>query len=276
MTAIVAVARDAASAGAAVLRSRRGDYGAVRSKCSPTDFVSEADIASGIAVVTTIRATYPTASIIVEEPEVHEILGFEPGRLDDQEVWVVDPLDGTTSFLHGFPCYSVSIALLREGRPVAGAVHNVASNECFSAAEGHGASRDGTAIACTTVSSLRDSLLVTGFPYDRGEPLDRQLEVLKAFLRSPVHGIRRDGSAAVDCCHVAAGNADGFWEYALQPWDTAAGAVICAEAGALVSDLDGAPWSVESRGICVANPVLHGRMLEIIQGAEYHSDRQNQ
>ena len=106
-----------------------------------------------------------------------------------------------------------------------------------------------------------------GFPYDRGAPLDTQLTVLAAFLRAPVHGIRRDGSAALDCCHVAGRRADGFWEYYLKPWDTAAGVVILRESGALVTDVDGEPWSIHSDSICCANPKLHAAMRAVIEQA---------
>jgi myo-inositol-1(or 4)-monophosphatase len=259
------IARNSALAGGATLNALREDMGLVRSKGSVTDFVTDADISSGIAVVQRILRMDPNARVLVEEPEVCERLEIESGSLEDSEVWVIDPLDGTTSFLHGFPCYSVSVAFVREGRSIAGAVHNVALGELFSAAEGLGAEREGVHIRCSNASRVQDALLVTGFPYDRGEPLDRQLRVLEAFLRSPVHGIRRDGSAANDCCHVAAGRADGFWEYHLKPWDMAAGAIICAEAGARVTDIDGGEWTVGSQSICVANPVLHEAMLSVIR-----------
>ncbi|MDZ4170360.1 MAG: inositol monophosphatase family protein [Coriobacteriia bacterium] len=267
------IAQLAALAGGAALEGRAGDTGAVRSKGSPTDFVTEADIASGLAVVRTILAHDPRARIVVEEPEVCHDLGVEPGTLDDARVWVVDPLDGTTSFLHGFPCYSVSVALVCEGRSVAGAVYNAATAKLFSAAVGEGATCEGEVLRCASASTVQEALLVTGFPYDRGLPLDRQLAVLAAFLRAPVHGIRRDGSAAIDCCHVASGQADGFWEYALKPWDMAAGALICAEAGARVTDLDGVGWTSASRSICVANPVLHDQMLDVIASAEAATPR---
>ncbi len=257
-------AQDAARAGGTVLRSRAGRVGAVRSKGSPTDFVTESDIASGLATVKALLAALPGARVLCEEDEVHAELGVDKASLDESEVWVVDPLDGTTSFLHGFPCYSVAVGLLRDGLPVAGAVYNAALDEMNCAAVGEGAWRDGARIAVSGAASVTDALLVTGFPYDRGAPLDRQLAVLAAFLRAPVHGIRRDGSAAIDCCHVAAGRADGFWEYYLKPWDMAAGAVICAEAGATVTDVDGRAWTSAAQSICVANPALHARMLEII------------
>lgn len=261
------LAARAALAGGEVLRSRAGDLGTVRSKGWATDFVTEADIASGIAVVRAILESDPKARIVVEEPEVCEELGVEPGTLTDEEVWIVDPLDGTTSYLHGFPCFSVSVALVREGRPVEGAVYNAALNELFTASAGGGAHLDGAPVNCSRAASVQEALLVTGFPYDRGAPLDTQLAVLAAFLRSPVHGMRRDGSAAVDCCHVASGRADGFWEFALKPWDMAAGALICEEAGAIVTDVHGVPWTSASESICVANPTLQPLMLSVIGAA---------
>ena len=268
MPTALAIARDAALAGGAVLSGRTADIGAVRSKAWATDFVTEADIAAGVACVRSILAHESAARVVVEEPEVCEMLGIEPGSMDDARVWVIDPLDGTTSFLHGFPCYSVSVALVVDGEPVAGAIYNAALAELASAEKGAGATLDDSPLECSKASRVQDALVVTGFPYDRGAPLDRQLAVLAAFLRAPVHGIRRDGSAAVDCCHVAAGRADGFWEYALKPWDMAAGALICREAGALVTDTEGTPWTAASSGIVAANPILHALMLEVIHSAD--------
>ncbi len=210
----------------------------------------------------------PKAAFVVEEAEVYDLASVPLGSLDDDEVWVIDPLDGTTSYIHGFPCFSVSVACVRSGRAVAGAVFDVARQEMYSAAEGLGAERDGTSVRVASAQSVSDSLMVTGFPYDRGEALDRQLAVLSAFLHAPVHGIRRDGSAAIDCCHVASGRADGFWEYGLKPWDMAAGAIILREAGAVVTDTAGRPWDIHAESICTANPVLHARMLEVIRQAE--------
>ncbi len=259
-------ARRAALAGARVLESRTSDQGERRSKSSATDFVTEADIASGVAVVREIAARRSGARFVIEEDEVYDLASAPRGAVDHPEVWVIDPLDGTTSFIHGFPCYSVSVACLRAGQPVAGAVFDVARREMHSAATGHGAHRDGAPVLVSAAAALGDALLVTGFPYDRGKPLDRQLAVLAGFLRAPVHGIRRDGSAAVDCCHVASGRADGFWEYGLKPWDMAAGVVILREAGATVTDVDGRPWTAHSTSICAAGPSLQPRMLKLIAG----------
>ncbi len=260
-------AKAAALAGGRVLESMRDSMGAVRSKGFAIDFVTEADVASGVAIVRTIMERDPGAQFVVEESEVYDLLGATQGVIGDGDVWVVDPLDGTTSFIHGYPTYSVSVALVRGLDPVAGAVYNAAAGEMNAAALGLGATRDDVPIHVTDAETVRDSLVITGFPYDRGEPLDIQMAVLTAFLRAPVHGMRRDGSAAVDCCHVAGGRADGFWEYALKPWDMAAGALICREAGALVTDVSGRPWSAASENILAANPALHAEMLALIRSA---------
>jgi myo-inositol-1(or 4)-monophosphatase len=260
------MAREAALAGAAVLDAHLSDPGAVRTKSSASDLVTETDIASGVAVVRAIASHLPAARFVVEEPEVYERAGVEQGAFDDPEVWVIDPLDGTTSFVHGYPCYSVSVALLREGRPVAGAVRNAAARETISAAIGEGATIDGRSIRCGSAATIAESLLITGFPYDRTVTLDRQLAVFTRLLRT-VHGVRRDGSAAIDCCHVAAGRADGFWEFALKPWDTAAGVVILREAGAVVTDMQGRPWTTRTEDHVAAGPTLHPVLLEAIADA---------
>lgn len=268
MTRAADIARAAAYAGGEVIRSRAHDIGTVRSKTSATDFVTESDIAAGVAIVRSILAADPDAKVIVEEPEVHAETGVEPASPTDSEVWVIDPIDGTTSFVHGFPAYSVSVALLRDGVPAVGAVYGVPLDEMFSAELGEGAYRNGERIEVSAARTVPEALLVTGFPYDRGAPLDRQLEVLAAMLRRPVHGIRRDGTAALDLCHVAMGRADGYWEYTLKLWDQAAGVLMCTEAGALVTRVDGGAWTHETSDICVANPALHADMLDVIRGAE--------
>ena len=261
------LAKAAALAGGLVLQERQGDLGAIRSKSSRTDFVTEVDVASGVAVVSAILARDPSARILVEEEEVYGLLGIQKATLGEGDVWVVDPLDGTTSFIHDYPTYSVSVALVRGLTPVAGAVYNAAAREMNAGAKGLGATRNGLPLRISHAEKISDALVITGFPYDRGEPLTRQLAVLAAFLRAPVHGIRRDGSAAIDCCHVAGGRADGFWEYALKPWDMAAGVVIAREAGAHVTDVLGADWTAASESILVANPTLHAEMQQLIATA---------
>jgi myo-inositol-1(or 4)-monophosphatase len=260
-------ARAAAVAGANVLCDRRNAMGPVRAKRWTNDLVTDADIAAGVAVVEEILRHDRNAAIVIEEDEVYDLTGTSPGDLHGESVWIIDPLDGTTSFVHGFPCYSVSVAYAERGVVQAGAVHNVSMGELFSAGRGLGAFKDDDVISTASATDVRDALLVTGFPYDRGAPLERQLVVFAAFLRAYVHGLRRDGSAANDCCHVAAGRADGYWEYYLKPWDMAAGSLICTEAGAVATDVSGNPWTVDSESICVANPLLHAAMLTVIRGA---------
>lgn len=267
MDTLLAVAEAAARAGGRVLSERAGHLGAVRTKSSAVDMVTDVDIAAGVAVVRAILAQDPSARVIVEEPEVYGLTDATQGSLADPEVWVVDPLDGTTSYIHGYPCYSVSIACLRDGRPVAGAVYNASRDEMTSAAEGSGATLDGVRIRVSeAASTIPEALLITGFPYDRTITLDRQLAIFTRMIRQ-VHGIRRDGSAAVDLCLVASGRADGYWELALKPWDMAAGIVILREAGAAVTDLSGADWTYSTTDMVAANPRLHAEMLKLIAGA---------
>jgi myo-inositol-1(or 4)-monophosphatase len=263
---LLAIAEAAARAGGRVLADRAGRLGAVRTKSSAVDMVTDVDIAAGVAVVRSILAKDPSARVIVEEPEVYGLTEAVEGSLDDPEVWVIDPLDGTTSYIHGYPCYSVSVACLQGGRPVAGAVYNASRDEMTSAAEGMGATLDGVPIHVGCATTIPESLLITGFPYDRTVTLDRQLAIFTRMIRI-VHGIRRDGSAAIDLCLVASGRADGYWELALKPWDVAAGIVILREAGAAVTDLSGADWTYRTTDMIAANPSLHAEMLTLIREA---------
>jgi myo-inositol-1(or 4)-monophosphatase len=264
---LLQTARAAALAGGEVLKACRGDLGAVRSKSSSTDTVTDVDLAAGVAAVRAVLAADPHARFVIEEEEVYDLAGGARGQLDDAEVWVIDPLDGTTSYVHGYPTYSVSVAVLHQGVPIAGAIYNAALGEMNSAAIGLGTTRDERPIATGDVTLVREALVITGFPYDRGKPLDDTLAVLEAFLRNPVHGIRRDGSAAIDCAHVAGGRADGYWEYGLKPWDVAAGVVILREAGAIVTAIDGTPWTPWAGSICTANAGLHAEMIDLIARA---------
>jgi myo-inositol-1(or 4)-monophosphatase len=262
---LLETATAAARAGGSVIEARVADMGEIRSKSASSDLVTDTDVASGVAVCRAIADRLPGARFVCEEDEVYDLAGVQRGVIDDGEVWVVDPLDGTTSFVHSYPCYSVSVACLRDGRPVAGAVYNAALREMNAAALGIGATRNGVALRTGRAATVDEALMITGFPYDRALPMDRAIAVLTAFLRNPVHGIRRDGSAAIDCCHVAGARADGFWEFSLKPWDVAAGIIIAREAGALVTDVDGSPWTPAADGICCANPTLHREMLAVIR-----------
>jgi myo-inositol-1(or 4)-monophosphatase len=261
------VAETAARAGAEVLLEHAGRVTGLRTKSGSADLVSAADIAAGVAVVRSVAERLEGARFVVEEPEVYALAGVTAGTLEDGEVWVIDPLDGTTSFVHGYPCWSVSVACLRDGMPVAGAVYNVPADELCSAAAGAGATCGGAPLLVRGASTIEDALLVTGFPYDRGAELDRQLRIFERLLR-PAHDIRRDGSAAVDLCHVAAGRVDGLWETSLQAWDMAAGVLIVTEAGGVVTDFEGRPWTAATRDVIAANPALHAVLLETIRVTE--------
>ena len=261
------VAESAARAGAAVLREHQGRVVDLRTKSGSADLVSAADVAAGVAVVRAIAERIEGAAFVVEEPEVCALTGVPAGSPHDPEVWVIDPLDGTTSFVHGYPCYSVSVALVRDGSPIVGAVMNVPADEMVSAATGCGATANGAPLQCAGAATLDRALLATGFPYDRGAGLDRQLRIFERLLR-PAHDVRRDGSAAIDLCHVATNRVDAFWEAILQPWDMVAGALIVSEAGGMVTDFGGHPWTVDTRSVVAANPALHAVLLAAIAEAD--------
>lgn len=267
MSELREIAESAGRAGARVLLEHAGRITGLTTKSASADLVSAADVASGVAVTRAIAEARPNSRFVVEEPQVYELADVQRGDLDDPEVWVIDPLDGTTSFVHTYPCWSVSVACLRSGRPIAGAVYNVPADEMVSAETGEGATCDGSPLRISGSPTLERALLATGFPYDRGLPLERQLRLLRRLL-TPAHDIRRDGSAAVDLCHIALGRVDGYWELNLQPWDFAAGILVVEEAGGVVTDFTGAPWSVRTRDVIAANPELHAVLLRAIREVE--------
>jgi len=267
MSDLLELAVSAAHGAGALLARRSGSPGRTSTKSSDVDMVTEFDIAAGVLIARELAGGDPGTPLLIEEPEVYALAGVEEAGLDAPAVWVVDPIDGTTSFIHGYPTFSVSIARVECGRPVLGVVFNVPLTETFAAEAGAGATRNDVPITASDAVSIDRALVATGFPYDRGAPLTRQLAVLGSLLRT-VHGIRRDGSAAVDCCHVACGRADGFWEFGLRPWDTSAGMLIAREAGATISALDGSPWSPGTPDVLVAAPRLHAVLLEAIRASD--------
>ena len=192
------------------------------------------------------------------------------GRTSGGEfLWVVDPLDGTTNFAHGYPVFCVSVGLLEAGEPVAGVVYDPVREELFEAARGRGAFLNGRPIRVSECPALGEALLVTGFPYDFQNVRDDTVDLFSRFLHR-AQAVRRDGSAALDLCYVAAGRFDGFWERRLKPWDTAAAAAILREAGGLVTRFDGAPFSVFDREILAAGPKLHPAMVSVFQSHEFN------
>jgi fructose-1,6-bisphosphatase/inositol monophosphatase family enzyme len=231
---LVAVATDLASTAAALLLDgltrQRVE---VSTKSSPTDMVTEMDRASEALIVAGIRAARPDDGIVGEEGA--DLDGTSGVR------WLVDPVDGTTNYLYGFPGFAVSIAAERHGEVVVGVVHDPMHGDVFKAAKGRGATRNGTPISASTKDDLATALVGTGFSYER-DRRRRQANVLSQVLPH-IRDIRRMGAAAVDLCSVACGRLDAFYERGLGPWDLAAGALIAGEAGAAVGDLTGGPPS---------------------------------
>lgn len=251
-----------AAADAAVDVIRRGAGGlaalAWRSKAH-ADFVSDVDLSAERAIRDTLLARVPDARILGEE--------LSPAAaLDAPTAFIVDPLDGTTNFLHGYPVYSVSIAAVIGGTLAAGVVVNAASGERFTAALGGGAFRDGTPIAVSSIDEPARALIGTGFPFKTPEQLGQYLRQLDAVSRATA-GVRRAGSAALDLCDVACGRFDAFWELTLAPWDFAAGLLIIREAGGCTTTVTGGEVPFTPSSILAGNPAMHAWMLDVLRDA---------
>lgn len=224
---------------------------------SRNDFVSEVDKGAERAIIDVIRKAYPDHSILAEESGNHKGNEYE---------WIIDPLDGTTNFLYGFPQFAVSIAVRHNNRIVHGVVYNPLSQELFTASRGEGAQLNGRRIRVTSRKGIEGALLGTGIPYrdDHMHLMDNYLGMLKALVPGSA-GIRRAGSAALDLAFVAAGRLDGFWEMDLNIWDIAAGIILVEEAGGLVTDLSGGMDYMKTGNIIAANPKVLKAMLKKVQ-----------
>jgi myo-inositol-1(or 4)-monophosphatase len=220
------------------------------------DFVSRVDIEAEKRLVEGLSKILPNSKIIAEE-------GSGEDQLTDELTWIIDPLDGTTNFLHGLPCFSISVALLSNREIIYGWVYEVSRDELFFAEKGEGAFLDKVKIFTRPCDKLINALLATGFPYNRYDHLDQYLSAFKAML--PVsRGIRRWGSAAVDLSYVACGRFNGFFETTLHCWDVAAGVLIAQEAGALVTDYLGGDNYLFGEQMLAASPEVHREMLQIL------------
>jgi myo-inositol-1(or 4)-monophosphatase len=222
------------------------------------DFVSEIDLASERDIIETIRKHYPDHAVLAEES------GQSAGRGNNDEfVWIIDPLDGTTNFLHGFPQFAVSIAVQRRGRIEHAVVYDPLRQELFTASRGEGAQVDGRRIRVSTHIGLEGALIGTGFPYRSNlHWLDNYMAMMKAVMQQTA-GIRRPGAAALDLAYVAAGRLDGFWEIGLAPWDTAAGMLLITEAGGMVGTLTGAEFKMQPH-IVAGTPKVYTPLLELL------------
>ena len=219
------------------------------------DLVTQADCGSEEIILRQIEAVYPEHNILAEESEGK--------RLESQFTWIIDPLDGTTNFVHGYPFYAVSIALFKDELPLVAVVADVFHEQIYSAVLGEGAYRNEEKIFVTEASTLEKALLATGFPYIHNEIWQRNIELFREFT-DRCQGVRRAGAAALDLCHVACGWLDGFWEHGLQPWDSAAGILIVEEAGGKITQNDGSQFSIFHDNIVASNGVLHEEILEVI------------
>lgn len=223
------------------------------------DYVSEVDQQSETAIIQTILDAYPQHSILGEETGVHEGSGK-----DAEYQWVIDPLDGTTNYLHGFPQFAISIALKHKGILEMGLVYDPLREEMFTAYKGEGAFLNDRRIRVAQRKSLNGSLLGTGLPYKNENYTDAYLQMLKALMQQ-TSGIRRPGSAALDLSYIAAGRLDGFWELGLSQWDIAAGVLLIKEAGGVVSDIHHQQMYLETGHIVAGNIDIHERILKTIK-----------
>jgi myo-inositol-1(or 4)-monophosphatase len=217
------------------------------------DLVTQADKRSEHAIVARLSKYFPEHTVVAEEGTGHE--------RSAEYRWYVDPLDGTTNFAHKYPCFSVSIALAQNDSVLAAVVYNPIYNELFAASRGEGATLNGKKISVSQVATLSTSLLCTGFPVHKRRSSQNIHYYYDFTLRS--HGVRRDGSAALDLASVAAGRFDGFWEFGLKPWDTAAGILLVREAGGAVSDFNGDPYVIGGPVCLATNSRIHEEMRNV-------------
>ena len=257
---LLEIALDAAHAGARVIRDATGQREKIIWETKGrSDFVSEVDKSSERAIAEVIQRRLPTATLLGEE--------LSPDAIAAQGLVVIaDPLDGTTNFLHGYPEYSVSIAIARDGELRAGVVLNVARSEEFAAARGGGAFLDGKPIHVSNLREPGRALIGTGFPFKTIQKLPAYLDQFNLVMRGTA-GIRRAGSAALDLSNVACGRFDAFWELVLAPWDVAAGVIMVQEAGGIVTDLHGNPPSLTAGSFVAGNPAMHAWLMQTVRRA---------
>ncbi len=246
------IATEAAMAGGAQLQRYWGNLSDIQEKGRPGDLVTEADRASEQAVLAVLQRHFPNHAILAEE-------SGQLGQLDSEFLWAIDPLDGTTNYAHQYPAVAVSIGLLINGVPHIGVVYNPIRDELFRAATGLGASLNRRPIQVSKTAELRQSLLVTGFAYDRTQTPDNNYAEF-CHLTQITQGVRRAGSAALDLADVACGRLDGYWERGLCPWDLAAGVVLVREAGGIVSAYDQTEFQLTVGRLLVTNSAIHAAL----------------
>jgi len=255
MHPMLTIAVKAARQAAAIINRASQDLGAlkIRSK-TYNDFVTEVDHAAERVIIETLLDAYPDHSILAEE---------SGAQGDSENVWIIDPLDGTTNFLHGFPQYAISIALKQRGQITQAVIYDPNRNDLFTATRGRGAFLNDRRIRVSSRARLQESIIGTGFPFRDFAHLDTYCAMFKDMIKK-TSGVRRPGSASLDLAYVAAGWYDGFWEIGLSQWDIAAGGLIVHEAGGLVGDFEGNEGWLESGNIVAGNPKVFSQILQTL------------
>jgi myo-inositol-1(or 4)-monophosphatase len=253
--AFEAAARLAVRRAGAILKQRWNAERRIERKSTAIDLVTEVDRACEQAILDVLTSAFPEHAVLAEESGAHGTHEF---------LWLVDPLDGTTNFAHQYPQVSISVALAKGSQTILGVVYDPVREELFSARRGSGAHLNDRLLQVSTTADLDSSLLASGFPYDRREHADYYLAFFKGFMMR-TQGVRRAGSAALDLCWVASGRVDGFWEWKLKPWDTAAGALIVEEAGGQMSDFEGGRFDIFGNQTLASNGKIHEQMIEVLQ-----------
>ncbi len=250
----IQTARDAGR----VLAERFGRTLEITNK-SELDLVTESDLASERLIIDRIKSHYPRHAILAEESGASEPADLEK---ESDWRWIIDPLDGTTNYAHGYPCFCVSIGLEHNGRLEIGVVYDPMRDEMFTAERGQGAALNGRRIHVSPTPALASALLCTGFPYDVRERSEFARHFANFIMAA--QGVRRDGAAALDLAYVAAGRFDGFWEEGLKPWDVAAGALLVEEAGGRISNYLGEPLNIYTPPVVASNGFVHAEMMRVL------------
>jgi myo-inositol-1(or 4)-monophosphatase len=225
------------------------------SKKGEIDLVTEADLASEKLIVEKISSHYPRHAILAEESGLNDV--------SSEYKWIIDPLDGTTNYAHGYPCFAVNIALEYQGSIIVAVTYDPTRNEIFSAERGQGANLNGRRIRVSETEKLGDALTVTGFPYNFAQKKDFAKNLTNFLLNA--RGVRRDGSAAIDMAYVACGRFDGMWEDGLNPWDMAAGVLLIEEAGGKITSYDHSAFNLYTTPLCASNGLIHDEMIKVLR-----------
>ncbi len=252
------IAVKAARAAGAIINRASLDLDLLKiSSKSPNDFVTEVDRAAEGAIIEILLAAYPGHGILAEES------GRAHGAKDSEFVWIIDPLDGTTNFIHGLPIYAVSIALVHRGIVQQAVVYDPTRNDLFTASRGRGAFCNDRRLRVSKRVRMSDALVGTGFPFRKGDNFKRYLQMFEAVMPACA-GLRRPGAAALDLCYVAAGHYDGFFETGLNPWDVAAGSLLVTEAGGLIGNFTGEADYLYQREVIAGNPKIYGQLVKLL------------